>query len=249
MSEATEREAAKLAEAQALSESRAELLDALGVALPAELLELALTHRSYSYEHHVPNNERLEFLGDSVLSITVTERLYIDNPDRPEGDLAKIRARIVSMHPLADVARSLGPGGLGRHIMLGKGEEQSGGRDKASILADTMEAILGAVHLAFGIDAAREVVGRLFGELLRTAPQMGAGLDWKSSLQELCAERGSSAPHYEVTATGPDHDKHFTARVVIDGSTFGEGAGHSKREAEQQAAGLAWNALQSSARA
>lgn len=225
-------------------ESHESLLAALGVPLDAELLSLALTHRSYAYENGgLPTNERLEFLGDAVLGLAVTEKLYLTHPDKSEGELAKIRASVVNMHALAEVARGLGEGGLGVHLLLGKGEELTGGRDKASILADGMESLLGAVHLAHGIDVAREVVLRLFAALLERGPRLGAGLDWKTSLQELTAERGLGVPAYEITATGPDHDKEFTATALIGGNPYGTGVGRTKKEAEQKAASAAWNAL------
>ena len=170
---------------------RAALLKALGVELPDELLTMALTHRSYSYENGgPPTNERLEFLGDAVLGLTITEELYHRHPDRSEGDLAKLRASIVNTHALADVGRGLSDGGLGVHLLLGKGEENSGGADKSSILADSVESLLGAIYLEHGISGTREVILRLFRSLLDTAPTLGAGLDWKSSLQELTAARG-----------------------------------------------------------
>ncbi|MDG3011053.1 ribonuclease III [Rhodococcus sp. D2-41] len=223
---------------------RSALLAALGVELDDALLELALTHRSYAYEHGgLPTNERLEFLGDSVLGLSITEKLYLDHPDKPEGELAKIRASVVNMHALAEVARGLGEGGLGAHLLLGKGEEQTGGRDKASILADGMESLLGAVHLQYGLDRAREVVLTLFSGLLERGPRLGAGLDWKTSLQELTAERGLGVPRYEIAATGPDHDKEFTATVLVGGQPRGVGVGRTKKEAEQKAAGVAWGSL------
>ncbi|MGW0040543.1 ribonuclease III [Rhodococcus sp. NPDC003348] len=222
----------------------ASLLAALGVELAEPLLTLALTHRSYAYENGgLPTNERLEFLGDSVLGLSVTERLYTAHPDKSEGELAKIRASIVNMHALAEVARGLGEGGLGAHLLLGKGEEMTGGRDKASILADGMESLLGAVHLQHGIDTARTVVLTLFADLLERGPKLGAGLDWKTSLQELTAERGDGVPTYEITSTGPDHDKEFTATVLVAGAPLGVGIGRSKKEAEQKAASTAWKAL------
>jgi len=148
-------------------DDRTSLLAALGVELEDPLLTLALTHRSYAYERGgLPTNERLEFLGDSVLGLTITERLYVVHPTKSEGELAKIRASVVNMHALAEVARGLGEGGLGRHLLLGKGEEQTGGRDKPSILADGMESLLGAIHLQHGIDTARHVVLALFDDLL-----------------------------------------------------------------------------------
>ncbi|MFD3743242.1 ribonuclease III [Nocardia sp. NPDC058633] len=222
----------------------ASLLTALGVDVRPELLRLALTHRSYAYENGgLPTNERLEFLGDSVLGLSITERLYTEHPEKSEGELAKLRASVVNMHALAEVARGLGDGGLGQYLLLGKGEELTGGRDKPSILADGMESLLGAVHLEHGIETARGVVLRLFAELLERGPRMGAGLDWKTSLQELTAERGLGVPAYEITSTGPDHNKEFTATTVIAGRPYGTGIGRSKKEAEQQAAGTAYKAL------
>jgi ribonuclease-3 len=220
------------------------LRSAIGVSIDDSLLTLALTHRSYAYEHGgLPTNERLEFLGDAVLGLAITETLYHDHPDRPEGDLAKLRASIVNTQALAGVARGLTDAGLGAHLLLGKGEENTGGRNKSSILADGMESILGAVYLQHGLEIARQVVLRLFGQLLETAPKLGAGLDWKTSLQELTAEKGLGAPTYVVTATGPDHDKEFTATVMVNDSASGIGVGRSKKEAEQRAASEAWNAL------
>ncbi|WP_127782707.1 ribonuclease III [Rhodococcus sp. X156] len=223
---------------------RGPLLTALGVDLDPELLTLALTHRSYAYENGgLPTNERLEFLGDSVLGLAVTERLYRTLPDKSEGVLAKIRASVVNMHALAGVARTLGEGGLGAYLLLGKGEELTGGRDKTSILADGMESLLGAIHLQHGIETAREVVERLFHTLLTEAPLLGAGLDWKTSLQELTSERGLGVPVYDVQSSGPDHLKEFQARVLVSGDTLGVGSGRSKKEAEQKAASTAWRAL------
>ena len=220
------------------------LLAALGVGLGNELLILALTHRSYAYEHGgLPTNERLEFLGDSVLGIVVTERLYLDHPDLPEGQLAKLRASVVNMHALAGVAAGLVPGGLGTHLYLGRGEELTGGRSKASILADATEALIGAVYLQHGLETSREVVHRLFDELLRNAPRLGAGLDWKTSLQELTAASELGVPEYRITEDGPDHLKTFTATAVVGGRELGSGDGRTKKEAEQKAAALAWQAL------
>ncbi|SDI85473.1 RNAse III [Actinokineospora alba] len=223
------------------------LLDALGVHLDAELLVLSLTHRSYAYENGgLPPNERLEFLGDAVLGLVVTDHLYRRHPDLPEGQLAKLRASVVNMHALAGVARGLGDGGLGAHLLLGKGEELTGGRDKASILADGMEAVIGAVYLQHGIDTARQVVHRLFDPLLIEAPLRGAGLDWKTSLQELTASAGLGVPEYRVREEGPDHRKEFTAIVVVNGQGYGNGDGRTKKEAEQKAAEAAWRELSES---
>lgn len=210
-----------------------DLLDALGVELPGELLTLALTHRSYAYEHGgLPTNERLEFLGDAVLGLTVTDELYHRHPERPESDLAKMRAGVVNTQALAEVARSLTDQGLGAHLLLGRGELKSGGMDKSSILADSLESLLGAIYLHSGIDAARQVILRLFSELL----DAGGLLDWKTSLQELAAARGLGAVSYRVSATGPDHKREFTAVVVLMDTEYGSGVGRTKKEAEQKAA-------------
>ena len=230
-----------------MTDSHAALLEALGVALPAELLTIALTHRSYSYENGgLPTNERLEFLGDAVLGLTITEELYHRHPDRAEGDLAKLRASIVNTQALADVGRGLTDDGLGAHLFLGKGEGNSGGADKSSILADGVESLLGAIYLEHGLTVVREVILRLFSELLDTAPTLGAGLDWKSSLQELTAARGLGAPAYVVTSTGPDHDKEFSATVVIGEAEYGHGVGRTKKEAELKAAASAYKTLDES---
>ena len=220
------------------------LLDALGISLEPDLLKLSLTHRSFAYENGgLPPNERLEFLGDAVLSLVVTDHLYTTHPDLPEGTLAKLRASVVNMHALARVARGLGDGGLGAHLLLGKGEELTGGRDKASILADGLEALIGAVYIEHGIEVARKVVHHLFDVLLAEAPLRGAGLDWKTSLQELTASAGLGVPEYRVEDTGPDHRKEFTAAVLVGGRSLGTGTGSTKKEAEQKAAETAWRSL------
>lgn len=216
----------------------------LGVQLDAELAVLALTHRSFAYEHGgLPTNERLEFLGDSVLGIVVTDALYRDHPELPEGQLAKLRASVVNMHALAGVGRRMG---LGDMLRLGRGEELTGGRDKASIVADAVEAVLGAVYLQHGIEVARTVVHTLFAELMADAPKLGAGLDWKTSLQELSAARSMGVPEYRVTEDGPDHAKTFEAVVLLGGSPYGSGTGRTKKEAEQQAASAGFAAIESS---
>lgn len=229
---------------------RASLLKAIGVTLDADLLTLALTHRSYAYENGgLPPNERLEFLGDSVLGVVITDHLYRTHPELPEGQLAKLRASVVNMHALAGVARVLGEGGLGAHILLGRGEEMTGGRDKASILADGLEALIGAVYLEHGIDVSRDLVHRLFDGLLAEAPRRGAGLDWKTSLQELTASGSLGVPEYRVEEQGPDHRKEFTATVYVGGTPYGSGTGKTKKEAEQKAAETAYTTLQAQAEA
>jgi ribonuclease-3 len=220
------------------------LRDALDLELHEELLTLALTHRSWAYEHGgLPTNERLEFLGDSVLGLVVTDELYRSQPDLPEGQLAKLRASVVNMTSLARVSRRLGEGGIGPHLLLGRGEETTGGRDKDSILADALEALIGAIHLGRGLDVAAAIVHRLFDPLLAEAATRGAGLDWKTSLQELGSARGLGAPSYVIEDDGPDHAKVFTAAVVLGGQVHGRGTGRTKKAAEQEAAEAAWHAL------
>ncbi len=221
-----------------------DLTGALGVSIEPELLERALTHRSYAYENGgLPTNERLEFLGDAVLGLVITAALYENHPDLPEGGLARLRASLVNARALAGVARSLGSEGVGPHLLLGRGEELTGGRDKDSILADTFEALLGAVYLQHGIEVVTEVIRKLFDPLMAEAARRGAGLDWKTSLQELTAANGWGVPDYAITETGPDHAKTFTAWAVIGNERFGGSAGRSKKEAEQRAAEEAWRAL------
>jgi ribonuclease-3 len=216
---------------------------ALGVELEGELVVLALTHRSYAYENGgLPTNERLEFLGDSVLGVIITDVLYRTHPDLPEGRLAKLRASVVNMHALAGVGRRIG---LGQQLRLGRGEEMTGGRDKSSIVADAVEAVIGAVYLQHGLDTTRQVIHRLFTDLLTAAPQLGAGLDWKTSLQELSAERGLGVPEYRVSEEGPDHAKLFAAQVILGGLPRGAGSGRTKKEAEQNAASAAYTSLHS----
>jgi len=217
---------------------------ALGVTLDPQRLEQALTHRSYAYENGgLPTNERLEFLGDSVLGLVVTTALYHQHPGLPEGRLAKLRASVVNSRALADVARELGPHGLGPYLLLGRGEESTGGRDKESILADTLEAIIGAIYLEYGLKTAAEVVHNLFDPVMARAAQLGAGLDWKTSLQELTAARGLGVPEYDIEQTGPDHAKTFTAWAVVAGVRHGGVQGRTKKEAEQRAAQAAFLAL------
>ena len=217
------------------------LAERLGVSIDHEALRHALTHRSFSYENGgLPHNERLEFLGDAVLGIVVTDTLFHRHPDVAESQLAKYRAAVVNARTLAEVARELG---IGEFMLLGRGEQTTGGRDKGSILADAMEAILGAVYLDRGLAAASDLVHRLLDARMAQAAAMGAGLDWKTSLQELGARTGAGVPSYEVSATGPDHAKHFTAVVQVGDVVTGEGIGPSKKVAEQMAAAAAYEAL------
>jgi ribonuclease III len=219
----------------------ARLFEVVGETIDEPLLLRALTHRSYAYENGgLPNNERLEFLGDSVLGLVVTDSLYAAHPDLAEGRLAKLRAAVVNMRALADVARTLG---LGEDVFLGRGEETTGGRDKASILADTMEAVIGTVYLSAGMPAATIFVHHLLDTLMVSSANLGAGLDWKTSLQELTAAGSLGVPEYRVTEQGPDHEKVFEAESVVGSELLGSGSGRSKKEAEQKAAEVAWTEL------
>jgi len=220
----------------------AELRSALGdPVLDPELLERALTHRSFAYENGgLPTNERLEFLGDAVLGVVVTEKLYVTHPDLSEGRLAKLRAAVVNARALAGVGRAIG---LGQHIKLGRGEQSTGGRNKASILSDTVEAVLGAIHMSGGFEVSSDVVHKLFDPLIEAASAMGAGLDWKTSLQELSAEHGLGVPEYVIADDGPDHMKTFTAQVRVGEQLYGNGVGRSKKEAEQAAAETAYSEI------
>jgi ribonuclease-3 len=222
-------------------DSLGQLMTALGLVMDPALLRQALTHRSYAYENGgLPTNERLEFLGDSVLGIIVTERLYRDFPDEPEGQLAKLRAAVVNAQALAGVARALG---LGDYLLLGKGEESTGGQDKSSILADAMEAVIGAMYMSTDLETTRSFIERIFGPLISTSANLGAGLDWKTSLQERAAETDSGVPEYRVSDSGPDHAKEFIAEVIVGGRVLGSGHGRSKKVAEQEAAAQAYAAL------
>jgi ribonuclease-3 len=224
---------------------RSPLLKALGVDLSDELLTVALTHRSYAYENGgLPTNERLEFLGDAVLGLVITAEIFAKYPDRTEGELAKLKSAVVNTQALAQIARQMTDDGLGSYLLLGRGELASGGSQKANLLADGLESLLGATYTEHGHHVARDVIIRLFGELLDTAANLGAGLDWKTSLQELSAARRLGVPSYVVNSTGPEHDKNFTARAVVNGVTYGEGGGRTKKEAEQHAAAAAYAALE-----
>ncbi|MSZ88806.1 MAG: ribonuclease III [Actinobacteria bacterium] len=220
------------------SDALAALIDRLGhpFSEPGPI-QLALTHRSWCAEHAGDSsNERLEFLGDAVLGLIVTDHIFTTHPEMPEGSLAKLRAAIVCEPSLASVAAELG---VGSALRLGKGEAASGGREKASILSDAMEAIIGAVFVDGGIDSARDVVLDLFGDRIAHEATGPGGADFKSKLQELAARRFESAPVYELGDEGPDHHKRFFARVIIAGEVVGEGEGRSKKVAEQAAAGAA----------
>jgi len=224
----------------------AEALSRLEVALEHEFddrdhLEHALVHRSYCAEHpETDSNERMEFLGDAVLGLSVTVHVFHAYPELPEGELAKIRASVVNAEVLADVASETE---LGAALVLGKGEDASGGRSKPSILADAMEAVIAAVYLDGGWDAANALVLRLLGDRIRDGAAGPGGDDYKTRLQELAARQFDQLPRYQVRAEGPDHSKRFFAIVNIAGIERGEGEGRSKKHAEQAAARAAWQRL------
>ncbi|WIM66914.1 ribonuclease III [Corynebacterium breve] len=210
------------------------LLEQLGISLDDDHLRLALTHRSFANEHgHLPNNERLEFIGDAVLGLSVATKLYELYPSRPESDISKMRASIVSRYGLADIARHIN---LGQHILLGKGELVTEGREKDSILSDTTEAIFGAIYRQHGFEPARDVILRLFDEKIRTASATGRHQDWKTLLQERLAELKAPMAVYRATSEGPEHDLTFTAEVVVGDTVRGKGIGPNKKLAEQEAA-------------
>jgi ribonuclease-3 len=201
------------------------------------LLELALTHRSFSYEAGgLPTNERMEFLGDSVLGLVVTDELYEKFPDLDESRLSPLRSGVVNMRALAQVARDIN---LGQYLRIGKGEEATNGRDKNSILADSFEALVGAIYLDHGYAKTAEIVLKLLRPVIDSAQSSGAALDGKTALQELAASLGLTSPEYEIGESGPDHDKSFTAVAILSGERYPQGVGKSKREAEQAAAKLA----------
>jgi ribonuclease-3 len=207
----------------------------------SELLAQALLHRSYAFEvGGGVTNERLEFLGDAVVGLVMTDELYRRLPDSDEGRLSKLRASLVSTSSLAAAGRLLA---LGDRVMLGRGEEASGGRDKDSILADTMEAVCGAVYLGAGHDAADRLIRQTFDELVTDVIQHRGSLDYKTSLQELVAADSPERPDYRVSEEGPAHDKRFTAVVCVGGESLGKGSGNSKKEAEQAAAREAYTQL------
>ena len=207
-----------------------------------ELLARALAHRSWCAETAgTDSNERLEFLGDAVLGLIVTDHIFRTYPLLPEGELAKVRASVVNAGVLAELAAELR---LGNALLLGKGEDQSGGREKPSILADAMEAVIGSVYLDRGWDGAWGLVMRLLGERIAEAAAGPGGQDFKTRLQELAARRFDELPRYHVADDGPDHAKRFFATVYVAGEPHGAGEGRSKKQAEQAAAREAWQTLQ-----
>ena len=208
------------------------------------IFRLALTHRSYAFENGGTSlhNERLEFLGDAILDAVVTTLIYESYPDLTEGEMARMRASVVNEDALADLGRELG---LGEHLLLGKGEESSGGRDKASLLANVFEAIVGAVYLERGIGAITTALVPLFEPLLEESAS-GTRYDSKTALQEIAVKNTGELPSYRVASSGPDHDKRFVAHVFLGNEPFGDGSGRSKKEAEQNAAREALERMETS---
>jgi ribonuclease-3 len=206
----------------------------------AELLALALTHRSVSADDPTrADNERLEFLGDAVLQLVITDLLYRDYPDLAEGKLAKVRASVVSRPLLSEIARRLE---IGSNLELAPAEERTGGRSKDSILADALEAVIGALYLDAGLEVAHRIVEALFGDHLAERAKRPGVRDYKTRLQEILAQTGER-PMYRVTGEGPDHDRRFSALVTVADRPLGTGVGRSKKQAEQEAAREAIEAI------
>ncbi len=216
------------------------LIERLGVSISQDLLTQALTHRSHSYENgNQPNNERLEFLGDSVLGFVVTAELYKRFGDLQEGELSSLKNSVVSAKALAGVAAGIG---IGAFLLLGKGEEKTGGRDKGNLLADAFEAILGAIYIEHGLSRASDLVERFIFPLLDNHTDLLLNSEPKTKLQEIAQERGLAVPVYETTHTGPDHDRIFSASVTV-GDVVAAGEARSRKGAESEAAIEAIKAL------
>jgi ribonuclease-3 len=207
---------------------------ALGVEIEPQLLELALTHRSYSYENgRGPNNERLEFLGDAILGFLVTSHIHDHFSDMDEGNLTKLKNAVVSAPALAQAASSIN---LGEYLLLGKGEIQTGGREKMNLLADTFEAVLGAAYVSKGLEAAKTIVDQHILPLLDSAEDLLLSADPKTTLLESMQQQGKAAPVYQTTHEGPDHDRTFFANLIIDGIVVASASGRSRKQAETNAA-------------
>jgi ribonuclease-3 len=212
----------------------ATLIQRLGISIEAELLELALTHSSYAYENgKIPNNERLEFLGDSVLGFVVTGHVYSENPEMDEGSLSRLRSATVSAKTLAIAANQIG---LGEFVRLGKGELSTGGQTKTNILADTFEAIIGAAYLSGGLAPAKSIIDSLVLPLLSSEDELLETSEPRTVLSELLKSLGKSDASFEVTHEGPDHDRTFFAEVIVDGTALAKGSGRTRKAAEAQSA-------------
>lgn len=204
------------------------------------LLLQALTHPSFVHENdnsHSGDYQRLEFLGDAILGMLLAEMLCLRYPDWDEGYLSRLRSRLAGQDVLAERARSLG---LGEYILLGRGEEQSEGREKDSILADVLEAVVAALYLDAGLGASRTLIVKLFDELAASPQLILLGRDFKSELQEILSSTGHSLPEYRLTGeSGPPHDRQFSFNIFVDGQLLSEGRGKSKKNAQQAAAAQA----------
>ena len=206
----------------------------LGVEIEPQLLELALTHRSYSYENgRGPNNERLEFLGDAILGFLVTSHIHDHFSDMDEGNLTKLKNAVVSAPALAQAASSIN---LGEYLLLGKGEIQTGGREKMNLLADTFEAVLGAAYVSKGLEAAQTIVDQHILPLLDSAEDLLLSADPKTTFLESMQQQGKAVPVYQTTHEGPDHDRTFFANLLIDGQVIASASGRSRKQAETNAA-------------
>ena len=206
----------------------------LGVEIEPQLLELALTHRSYSYENgRGPNNERLEFLGDAILGFLVTSHIHDHFSDMDEGNLTKLKNAVVSAPALAQAASSIN---LGEYLLLGKGESQTGGREKMNLLADTFEAVLGAAYVSKGLEAAKTIVDQHILPLLDSAEDLLLSADPKTTFLESMQQQGKAVPVYQTTHEGPDHDRTFFANLLIDGQVIASASGRSRKQAETNAA-------------
>lgn len=218
-----------------------ELVERWGIDISRPMLRLALTHRSFAYEHDEPHNERLEFLGDSILGLVTAELLYRNFPDSREGDMSRMKTFAVSEKALASIARELG---LGEFLRLGRGEDLSGGRDKDSILSDTVEALIAATYLQHGMEPTRRIVERLVAGKIEDASVLGPNLDWQTSFEEIAHARGMEGSlHFEVSSTGPDHMRVFTAVASMGGRVWGRGTGTSKKTSRQAAAEAAYRVI------
>lgn len=210
-----------------------EFAEIWGIEISRSLLRRALTHRSFAFEHDEEHNERLEFLGDSILGMIVAEKLYKDYPDASEGDMSRMKTYAVSERGLSDIARELN---LGQFIRLGKGEDKSGGRDKDSILSDTLEALIAATYLQHGMDTTRALVSRLVARKLEEASVLGPNLDWQTSFEEIAHRHGMEGTlQFEMTSEGPDHARVFTAVAHMAGRQWGSGTGSSQKNARRKA--------------
>ncbi|MDK8319571.1 ribonuclease III [Actinobaculum massiliense] len=205
-----------------------------GVDISRPLLRRALTHRSFAFERDEPHNERLEFLGDSVLGLIIAERVYREFPDASEGDMSRIKTNAVSERALADVARQIN---LGEHLRLGVGENRSGGRDKDSILSDTVEALIAATYLEHGMETTRGIVEKLLEGKVEEASALPPNLDWQTSFEEVAHAQGlEGTMSFEISSTGPDHARVFTAVAFMGGKRWGTGEGTSQKAARHAAA-------------